>query len=86
MMSVQNPYNLLNRTYEVGLAEISIREQSWIISLLSIGVVDILTGKYRNNKLPKNLECNYLKILTDIKMKMVKKQLMNITKFQKNII
>ena len=25
MMSVQNPYNLLNRTYEVGLAEISIR-------------------------------------------------------------
>ena len=28
MMSVQNPYNLLNRTYEVGLAEMSIREKS----------------------------------------------------------
>ena len=27
MMSVQNPYSLLNRTYEVGLAEISIREK-----------------------------------------------------------
>ena len=27
MMSIQNPYNLLNRTYEIGLAEISIREE-----------------------------------------------------------
>ena len=27
MLSVQNPYNLLNRTYEVGLAEMSIREK-----------------------------------------------------------
>ena len=27
MLSVQNPYSLLNRTYEVGLAEISIREK-----------------------------------------------------------
>ena len=26
IMSVQNPYNLLNRTYEVGLADISVRE------------------------------------------------------------
>ena len=32
MMSVQNPYNLLNRTYEVGLAEISIREQSGLLA------------------------------------------------------
>jgi len=51
MMSVQNPYNLLNRTYEVGLAEISIREQSGLLaySPLAFGY---LTGKYRNNKLP----------------------------------
>ena len=27
MMSIQNPYSLLNRSYEVGLAEISIREK-----------------------------------------------------------
>ena len=32
MMSVQNPYNLLNRTYEVGLAEISIREKSGLLA------------------------------------------------------
>ena len=27
-----NPYNLLNRTYEVGLAEISVREQSGLLA------------------------------------------------------
>jgi aryl-alcohol dehydrogenase-like predicted oxidoreductase len=34
MMSIQNPYSLLNRTYEVGLAEISIREKL-VLSLFS---------------------------------------------------
>ena len=53
IISVQNAYNLLNRTYEVGLAEVSIREKSGLLgySPLASGV---LTGKYRNNKLPKN--------------------------------
>ena len=53
MMSVQNAYNLLNRTYEVGLAEISVREQSGLLaySPLAIGY---LSGKYRNNQMPKN--------------------------------
>ena len=53
VMSVQNPYNLLNRTYEVGLAEISIREQSGLLaySPLASGV---LSGKYRNNQKPKS--------------------------------
>jgi aryl-alcohol dehydrogenase-like predicted oxidoreductase len=53
MMSVQNAYNLLNRTYEVGLAEISVREQSGLLaySPLAIGY---LSGKYRNKKMPKN--------------------------------
>jgi len=52
MMSVQNPYNLLNRTYEVGLAEISIRDNIGLLaySPLAIGY---LTGKYRNNQIPK---------------------------------
>ena len=51
VMSVQNPYNLLNRTYEVGLAEISIREQSGLLaySPLASGV---LSGKYRNHQKP----------------------------------
>ena len=52
MMSIQNPYSLLNRTYEVGLAEISIREEIGLLgySPLASGY---LTGKYRNNQLPK---------------------------------
>ena len=53
VMSVQNPYNLLNRSYEIGLAEISVREKSGLLaySPLASGV---LTGKYRNNKKPKD--------------------------------
>ncbi len=52
MMSVQNPYNLLNRTYEVGLAEISIRDKIGLLaySPLAIGY---LSGKYRNNRIPR---------------------------------
>ena len=51
MMSVQNPYNLLNRTYEIGLAEISVREQMGLLaySPLAIG---FLNGKYRNQERP----------------------------------
>ena len=53
MMSIQNPYNLLNRSYEVGLAEVSIREKIGLLgySPLASG---FLTGKYRNNQLPEN--------------------------------
>ena len=53
VLSVQNPYNLLNRTYEVGLAEMSVREKAGLLaySPLAIG---FLTGKYRNNQKPKN--------------------------------
>ncbi len=53
MMSIQNPYSLLNRSYEVGLAEISIREEIGLLgySPLASGY---LTGKYRNNQIPKN--------------------------------
>ena len=53
MMSVQNPYSLLNRSYEIGLAEVSIREKSGLLaySPLAFGY---LTGKYLNGKLPKD--------------------------------
>ena len=53
MMSVQNPYNLLCRTYEIGLAEISIREKSGLLAYSPLAG-GFLTGKYRNNNLPKN--------------------------------
>ena len=51
--SVQNPYSLLNRTYEVGLAEISVREKSGLLAYSPLAA-GYLSGKYRNNKMPKN--------------------------------
>ena len=53
MISVQNPYNLLCRTYEIGLAEISIREKSGLMAYSPLAG-GFLTGKYRNNNLPEN--------------------------------
>jgi len=53
MMSVQNPYNLLCRTYEIGLAEISIREKSGLLAYSPLAG-GFLTGKYRNKNLPEN--------------------------------
>ena len=53
MMSVQNPYNLLNRTYEIGLAEISIRDQIGLLAYSPLAS-GYLSGKYRNSQMPKN--------------------------------
>ena len=52
IVSVQNPYNLLNRAYDVGMSEISCRENVGLLaySPLAIGY---LSGKYRNNQIPK---------------------------------
>ena len=52
MMSIQNPYSLLNRSYEVGLAEVSIREEIGCLSYSPLAS-GYLSGKYRNGKFPK---------------------------------
>ena len=51
MASIQNPYNLLNRTFEVGLAEIAHREDVPLLaySPLAFGV---LSGKYLDGARP----------------------------------
>ena len=51
--SIQNAYNLLNRNFEVGLAEMSYREQVGLLaySPLAFGV---LTGKYLAKEKPAN--------------------------------
>jgi len=48
IQSIQNPYNLLNRTFEVGLSEMAIREQVGLLaySPMAFGV---LSGKYNNS-------------------------------------
>ena len=50
-VSIQNPYNLLNRSFEVGLAEIAIREQCGLLaySPLAFGM---LSGKYSGGAQP----------------------------------
>jgi len=53
ILSVQNPYNLLNRTYEIGLAEMSVREQAGLLAYSPLAC-GYLSGKYRNKQLPKN--------------------------------
>ena len=45
MMSIQNPYSLLNRSYEVGLAEISIRDEIGCLAYSPLAS-GYLTGKY----------------------------------------
>ena len=53
MMSVQNPYNLVNRTYEIGMSEISIREKCGLLVYYPLAA-GALSGKYRNGQMPKN--------------------------------
>ncbi len=51
IVSIQNPYNLLNRSFEIGLAEMACREQVPLLaySPLAFGM---LTGKYLNGARP----------------------------------
>ena len=51
IMSIQNPYNLLNRTFEIGLAETSIREKSGLLAYSPLAS-GIMSGKYRNGAMP----------------------------------
>lgn len=51
MVGIQNPYNLLNRTFEIGLAEVALRENCGLLaySPLAFGV---LSGKYLDGRRP----------------------------------
>ncbi|TXN37983.1 aldo/keto reductase [Flagellimonas hymeniacidonis] len=45
MLTIQNPYNLLNRLFEVGLSEISTRENIGLLPYSPLGF-GVLSGKY----------------------------------------
>lgn len=47
IVSIQNPYNLLNRSFELGLAEMAIREQAGLLAYSPMGF-GALSGKYLN--------------------------------------
>jgi aryl-alcohol dehydrogenase-like predicted oxidoreductase len=78
IVSVQNPYNLLNRAYDIGMSEISCREKVGLLaySPLAIGY---LSGKYRDNQIPKILELDCLEISGPDITKIMQKKLLMIT-------
>ncbi|MDQ4135456.1 MAG: aldo/keto reductase, partial [Pseudomonadota bacterium] len=51
VQAVQNAYNLLNRTYETALAEVSMREQVSLLAYSPLGQ-GYLTGKYLDGARP----------------------------------
>lgn len=46
-VSIQNPYGLLNRTYEIGLSEMSMREDIGLLAYSPMGF-GLLSGKYHD--------------------------------------
>ena len=58
--SIQNPYNLLNRSYEIGLAEISIREQCGLLAYSPVAC-GRLTNKYIEKTDTENCRLNKFK-------------------------
>jgi aryl-alcohol dehydrogenase-like predicted oxidoreductase len=63
IVSIQNPYNLLNRTFEVGLSEFSHREDVGLLaySPMAFGV---LSGKYLNGARPEGARVTLFKRLS----------------------
>jgi len=51
MITIQNPYSLLNRSFEVGLSEISIREKLGLLAYSPLGF-GVLSGKYLGGAKP----------------------------------
>ncbi|WP_419903451.1 aldo/keto reductase [Kiloniella sp.] len=51
MLSIQNPYSLLNRSFEVGLAEVAMREDIGLLPYAPLGA-GVLTGKYLGGARP----------------------------------
>jgi aryl-alcohol dehydrogenase-like predicted oxidoreductase len=51
VVSIQNPYSLLNRSFEIGLAEIALREHTGLLAYSPLGF-GVLSGKYLDNQRP----------------------------------
>ncbi|MBC7885046.1 MAG: aldo/keto reductase [Saprospiraceae bacterium] len=62
-LSIQNPYNLLNRSFEIGLAEISIRENISLLAYSPMGF-GLLSGKFHKQTDTPNDRINKFKQLS----------------------
>ena len=83
VVSVQNPYSLLNRTYEIGLAEIAHREQVGLLAYSPLGF-GVLSGKYLDRQQPQgarlSLWGNYFTRYTKPLAQQVTKQYVDLAK------
>jgi len=61
-ITIQNPYSLLNRTFEVGLSEISIRERFPLLAYSPLGF-GLLSGKYHIGIAKENDRLNQFKTM-----------------------
>ncbi len=60
IVSVQNPYSLLNRSYEIGMAEISCREAVGLLAYSPLGF-GVLSGKYMEQRATADARLNLFK-------------------------
>ena len=74
MISIQNPYSLLNRLFEVGNAEICIKENVGLLAYSPLGF-GVLSGKYLGGKIPDD---SRLKLFPNLK-RFAGKESMNAT-------
>ena len=57
VVSIQNPYSLLNRSFEVGLAECAVRESVGLLAYSALGF-GVLSGKYLDGSAPADARLN----------------------------
>ena len=60
MVSIQNPYSLLNRTFEVGLSEIAMREKCGLLAYSPMAF-GLLSGKFHRGEDDENCRLNKYK-------------------------
>jgi aryl-alcohol dehydrogenase-like predicted oxidoreductase len=53
VVSIQNPYNLLNRSFDIGLAEMATRYKCGLLAYSPLGF-GTLSGKYQDGNMPAN--------------------------------
>ncbi len=80
MITIQNPYSLLNRLFEIGNAEICIRENAGLLAYSPLGF-GVLSGKYLNGNMPKD---SRLKLFPNLN-RFASKQSMKATKMYMEI-
>jgi len=65
VVSIQNAYNLLNRTFEIGLAEIAVRENVGLLAYSPLAQ-GYLTGKYQGGARPPGTRSNLDQLKTNL--------------------